>query len=140
MLNIAPSLVQTVAAAIFSVALIHTFSTRYFVRIAHQRPNHAGVWHLLGEVEVVFGFWAMVLVLTMLLLGGASTATGYLDSLDFKEPMFVFAIMVVAGSKPILQLAMHCVRALARLVPLSRPMALYFTSLAFVPLLGSFIT
>jgi hypothetical protein len=95
---------------------------------------------LLGEVEVVFGFWAMVLVLTMLLIGGAGSATGYLDSLDFKEPMFVFAIMVIAGSRPILHLALLCVRALARIVPLSRAMSVYFTALAFVPLLGSFIT
>ena len=30
-------------------------------RLAHRYPRHAGVFHLLGEVEVVFGFWAIVL-------------------------------------------------------------------------------
>lgn len=135
-----PTVVQSIAAALFSVALLHTFSTRAFERMAHLRPTHAGVWHLLGEVEVVFGFWAMVLVLAMLLLGGASSATGYLDSLDFTEPMFVFAIMVIAGSRPILHLAMLCVQSLARLLPLAGPAAVYLAALSFVPLLGSFIT
>jgi hypothetical protein len=52
-------------------AAVHTFSTKYFERLAHDprpgssSPAHAGIWHLLGEVEVVFGFWAMVLVVVM---------------------------------------------------------------------------
>ena len=47
----------------------------------------------------MFGFWAMVLVLAMAALLGTQTATRYLDSRNFTEPMFVFAIMVVAGSR-----------------------------------------
>ena len=56
---------ELIGAGLFGIALIHTFSTKFFERMAHRRPDHAGVWHLLGEVEVVFGFWAMVLVLAM---------------------------------------------------------------------------
>ena len=52
---------QWIGGVLFGVALLHTFSTKFFERMAHRRPDHAGVWHLLGEVEVVFGFWAMVL-------------------------------------------------------------------------------
>jgi hypothetical protein len=66
--------------------------------------------------------------------------TDYLESRNFTEPMFVFAIMVVAGSKPILNLAAMLVDWLARLMPLRESMATYFLLLAFVPLLGSFIT
>src|SRR5665811_64545 len=58
-----PSIVQLVATGLFAVAVLHTFSTRYFEQLAHAQPNHAGLWHLLGEVETVFGFWAMVLLL-----------------------------------------------------------------------------
>jgi hypothetical protein len=137
---VTPSTIQTIAAALFVLALIHTFSTKYFDRLAHRDPRHAGAWHLLGEVEVVFGFWAMVLVLLMLLADGKARATEYLDSRNFTEPMFVFAIMVVAGSKPILQFALVCVRVIAQQIPLARAMAFYFVALAFVPLLGSFIT
>ena len=47
---------------LFAVAVLHTFTTHYFEHLAKLHPEHAGLWHLLGEVEVVFGFWAMVLL------------------------------------------------------------------------------
>lgn len=108
--------------------------------MAHARPAHAGIWHLLGEVEVVFGFWAMVLVVMMFATDGATVATQYIESRNFTEPMFVFAIMVIAGTRPILQTAMAGVRIVARIIPLPGSMGFYFTVLALVPLLGSFIT
>ncbi len=131
---------QWVGAGLFAVALVHTFSTKYFERMAHQRPDHAGIWHLLGEVEVVFGFWAMVLVVVMAGLQGRVAATAYLDSRNFTEPMFVFAIMVIAGSRAVLHLARQSVTIVARVVPLPGGMAFYFVALALVPLLGSLIT
>ncbi|WP_184039672.1 putative Na+/H+ antiporter [Chitinivorax tropicus] len=129
-----------IGAALFAIALIHTFSTKFFERLAHRRPEHAGLFHLLGEVEVVFGFWAMVLMLFMFAVHDKATATAYIDSRNFTEPMFVFAIMVIAGTRPILQLAMVCVRTVAAFVPLPRNMAHYFVVLSMVPILGSFIT
>lgn len=134
------SLIQLVSAGLFALALVHTFSTKFFERMAHRRPNHAGIWHLLGEVEVVFGFWAMVLVVAMAALEGTDVATSYLDSRNFTEPMFVFAIMAVAGSRAVLNLARSCVHVIARFVPLKGGMAFYFVTLSFVPLLGSLIT
>ncbi len=136
----APTLIQLVGATLFGLAVLHTFSTKFFEHLAHTQPRHAGIWHLLGEVEVVFGFWAMVLVLFMFAVNGTEEATRYLESRNFTEPMFVFAIMVIAGTRPILQFADQLVRAIARYVPLQRCMALYFLVLSFVPLLGSFIT
>ncbi len=135
-----PSTVQFIAAGLFALAVVHTFSTKVFERLAHLRPTHAGLWHLMGEVEVVFGFWALVLVLLMLMLYGTREATQYLDSRNFTEPMFVFAIMVIAGSRPILHLAAASVRVCATAIPLSPGAAFYFTTLSLVPLLGSFIT
>ena len=135
-----PTTLQIVAAVLFGVALLHTFSTKYFEHLAHTQPRHAGLWHLLGEIEVVFGFWALVLMLCMFALLGKTEATAYLDSRNFTEPLFVFAIMVIAGTRPILQFAGSLVQGVARFVPLPRGMAMYFLLLAFVPLLGSFIT
>ena len=135
-----PTALQLVAAILFAVALVHTFSTKLFERLAHRRPAHAGAWHLLGEVEVAFGFWAMVLVVVMMFVAGRGVATEYLDSRDFTEPMFVFAIMVVAGSRPILALASSVTNGIAQALPLRKPVAFYFVTLSFVPLLGSFIT
>jgi len=131
---------EITGAALFALAVLHTFSTRYFEHIAHTRTAHAGVWHLLGEVETVFGFWAFVLVLFMALAYGWSTSSGYLDSLRFTEPMFVFVIMVVAASRPVMQLAGDTVDIAARALPVQPAIAGYFLSLSLVPLLGSFIT
>jgi predicted cation transporter len=132
--------VQLVAAIIFALALIHTFSTSFFEHLAHRRPEHAGLWHLLGEVEVVFGFWAMILIIAMAILSTGGEAINYLDSRNFTEPMFVFAIMVVAGSRPILEAARGTVNLIVRWLPLPTPLAFFFTAIAVVPLLGSFIT
>jgi len=129
-----------IGAALFAVAILHTFSTKYFEHLAHTHPAHAGVWHLLGEVEVVFGFWAMVLAVMMFATDGAAVAIHYIESRNFTEPMFVFAIMVIAGTRPILQTAMAGVRMVARTLPLPGSTGFYFTVLALVPLLGSFIT
>ena len=135
-----PIPIEIIGAVLFGVAVIHTFSTKFFEHLAHTRPAHAGVWHLLGVVEVVFGFWAMVLIVAMMLIDGKLAAIAYLDRQSFIEPMFVFAIMVIAGSRPILQFAKLSVKAIARLIPWSREKAFYFITLSFVPLLGSFIT
>jgi hypothetical protein len=82
----------------------------------------------------------LVLMLFMFALQGKTAGTAYLDSRNFTEPMFVFAIMVIAGTRPILQRppahgAGHGARGAA-----AHGMALYFVLLAMVPLLGSFIT
>src|SRR5690606_14466389 len=108
-----PTLIQIIGATLFAVAVLHTFSTKFFERLAHKQPRHAGIWHLLGEVEVVFGFWAMVLMVFWFILQGSPGAVAYLESRNFAEPMFVFAIMVIAGTRPILQFAGTAVRSVA---------------------------
>jgi len=132
--------VQIIAAILFAVAIAHTFSTKWFEHLAHTRPRHAGLWHLLGEVEIVFGFWAMVLVVTLFAIDGTATATAYVDSRNFTEPLFVFAIMVIAATRPILQASTLAVHALARLLPLPGGMGYFLVVMTGVPLLGSFIT
>lgn len=129
-----------IGAALFAVALVHTFSTKFFERLAHTQPRHAGLWHLLGEVEVVFGFWATVLMVFLFFMTGKDSATRYLESRNFTEPMFVFTIMVIAGTRPILWFAGRLVRLIASFIPFNRGMATYFVVMAVVPLLGSFIT
>jgi len=137
---VTPSTIEIIGTALFALAILHTFSTKFFERLAHRHPAHAGVWHMLGEVEVVFGFWAMILMVAMFTLLGKEDATHYLDGRNFTEPMFVFAIMVIAGTRPILNLCAQLMQLLARLTPLPKGLRAYFVILAAVPLLGSFIT
>ena len=136
----AATLPEILAATIFAIAVIHTFSTRFFAHLAHLQPRHAGLWHLLGEVEVVFGFWAFVLIASLFWLSGQDAAVSYLEGRNFTEPMFVFVVMVIAASRPIVTTVINAVRLLAALIPVRKVLAVYFLCLAIVPLLGSFIT
>jgi len=135
-----PSTIQIIAAALFGIALLHTFSTKQFERLSHRFPRHAGLFHLLGEVEVVFGFWAMVLILAMALAGGGAQALQYAESRNYTEPLFVFVVMVIAASRPVLRTVVALVDATARWLPLPAPLATAWLGLAAVPLLGSLIT
>ncbi len=131
---------QVAGSILFAIALVHTFSAKFFEKLADKYPTHAGVLHMLGEVEVVFGFWAMILVAFIAIGIGPSAAIEYIDSRNFTEPLFVFVIMVVAASRPILRLALGGVALAARAIPAHESMATYFVALSLVPLLGSFIT
>lgn len=140
MSSLNPTTLQIIAATLFAVAIIHTFSTKYFEHLAHTRPAQSGLWHLLGEVEIVFGFWALVLAVTMVMVESTETMKQYINSRNFTEPLFVFVIMVVAATRPILQTSKKLVEALSKLIPAKGGMATYFIVLTIVPLLGSFIT
>jgi Putative Na+/H+ antiporter len=89
---VTPTTIQIIAASLFAIAIAHTFSTKIFERLAHSKPQHAGIWHLLGEVEVVFGFWALILIVTMFVIEGSAKATAYVDSRNFTEPLFVLRL------------------------------------------------
>ena len=135
-----PTTINIIGASLFAIAILHTFSTKYFEHLAHTNKKFSGLLHLLGEVEVVFGFWAMILILFMFGIQGKEAAIEYVDTRNYTEPMFVFVIMVIAATRPILQLSQNLVLGIARLVPIKKEVAIFFLLLSFVPLLGSFIT
>lgn len=134
------SLMQTLAAIIFALALVHTFCAKFFEVLAHRNPKHAGLLHLLGEVEVVFGFWAVVLITAMALAAGSKAAIDYAESRQYTEPLFVCVVMVIAASKPVLEVVRNLMQTLARAVPLPTPLVLAWLGMAAVPLMGSLIT
>jgi Na+/H+ antiporter NhaD/arsenite permease-like protein len=139
------STLEIIATSLFAIALIHTFSSSFFEHLAHKHPQHAGLCHLIGEIEAIFGFWAMILIIAMAIVYKDSRpAVEYLESRNYTEPLFVFAIMVVAASKPILHFASHIVSVLAKTVrrigKINEQTSTYFLTLSLVPLLGSFIT
>ncbi|MDR0565106.1 MAG: putative Na+/H+ antiporter [Azoarcus sp.] len=141
-----PTSIQLIGAILFAVAILHTFSVGFITRLEEKFPSHAGLWKLFSEVEFVFGFWACVLLIfTAITAFGTETGaihavTEYLNERKYTEPLFVLAIMIVAASKPVLLFASAIVRIFSRILPAPRPIAFYFTVLAIVPLLSSFIT
>ena len=135
-----PTLVQSIALIIFVVAILHTFSVKFFKSLAQKFPRHHNIFDMLGEVEIVFGFWAIVLVLIIFFLLGKTETVTYLNNQSYVEPLFVFVIMVIAASKPILDFSLSCVKKISALLPVNKSLSLFLITMSFVPLLGSFIT
>lgn len=132
--------VEVIAACLFGAALVHTFAAKQFERLSRRFPGHAGLFHLLGEVEAIFGFWAIVLILAMAIVSDGDAALSYAESRNYTEPLFVFVVMVIAGSRPVVELVRAAMSIAARILPLPTPLASVWLGLAAVPLLGSLIT
>ena len=146
-----------VATGIFLVAILHTFMAPRLLALAHaaqhrhdaaQRAGGASprpsllaeVLHLLGEVEVVFGVWAIVLMGAIAGAFGWSTATHYLnDTVVYTEPLFVVVIMALASTRPVVVFAERAMRRVASLGG-GTPAAWWLAILIVGPLLGSLIT
>lgn len=139
-----PSTNEIVATSLFVLAVIQTFLAKKIEHQAHKYPEGsimANLFHFLGEVEVVFGFWAGLFVIylsaTQGLLHGA---VHFLEGLNFTEPAFVFVIMCMAGTRPVIIMAERLIVIVAKVLPFPQKMAFYVSSLVMGPLLGSFIT
>ncbi|MDX2166309.1 MAG: putative Na+/H+ antiporter [Deltaproteobacteria bacterium] len=145
-----------VATLIFALAILHTFTVKRFLVWAHHlqaahdareraagRPPspHVGaeLLHFFGEIEAVFGLWAVVLTAALTWAHGWPTAKGYLNGVNYTEPAFVFVIMALAATRPIVDLAEATLRRLAALGG-GTPAAWWLAILSIGPLLGSFIT
>lgn len=142
-MNLSASPIEICATLCFALAILHTFMVKRFQHLAHAYPHGSvpeNFFHLLGEVEVVFGFWAGLFLCFMIFEKGAEEAVRYLETQNFAEPAFVFVIMTICSTRPILRLAGSSIEMLSRLLPLKRPVAFYATCLVVGPLLGSFIT
>jgi hypothetical protein len=138
-----PSLLEIFATLMFVLAVLHTFLIKKFHHYAIQcRANSvkANLFFLLGEIEIVFGMWAGPLLVGIIILNGKLQTIHYLESLNFTEPIFVFAIMTVAATRPVIQVATFLISLSSRLVFLQERVAFYLISLVVGPLLGSFIT
>jgi len=153
-MNLNPTTLELIGTILFACAVLHTFMVKKFEHIAHKYPEGSvgeNFFHFLGEVEVVFGMWAAFFLVIYTMLGGFAVyndqhqviggALHYLESQNFTEPAFVFVIMAMAGTRPIILLAEKFILAVSKVIPMpSKKMAFYFTALVFGPLLGSFIT
>lgn len=136
-------LISYIATTCFVLAILHTFSVKFFQGLSHKYSDGSvgeNVFHLLGEVEVVFGIWAGVFIFFFMFIAGPKEAILYLEQRNFTEPSFVFVIMVICASKPILQLSEKIIRHTGNVIPLQKNLSFYAATLIIGPLLGSFIT
>jgi hypothetical protein len=148
---------NAVATGIFLLAVINTFAAARFTKLGHdlqhrlddearargQAPTPspaAEMLHFFGEVEVVFGLWAVVLVAAAVWFHGWNAAAHYLnDSVNYTEAIFVVVIMSIAATRPVIGFAEGALRRLASLGR-GTAAAWWVSILTVGPLLGSFIT
>lgn len=139
-----PSTIEILASVFFAIAVLHTFCVKRLAHWAHHCPADSvrqHFLHFLAETEVVFGLWAAALFLGIAAVKGSiGEASAYVDGLDFTEPKFVFIIMVVAATRPVVKLAESFISLASRALPLKAGLSFYLAALILGPLLGSFIT
>jgi hypothetical protein len=132
------------AATLFlGLAVIHTFLApslhkrgRRFARGSFPRSALS----LLGEVEAVFPLWALGVIALLGIWQGGNAAAQFLGDLDFTEPGFVFVVMAISATRPILGLARYGITSIASALPFSKGSSFVFVCLVLGPLMGSFLT
>ena len=148
---------NAVATGVFLLAILHTFAAARFAALAHRVQHRfdvrmeaqgrqpsprlaAELLHFLGEVEVVFGLWAVALLAGMTTYAGWASAKHYFnDTVNYTEPLFVVVIMALAATRPVVGFAESALRRLAA-IGAGTPAAWWVSILTVGPLLGSFIT
>ena len=146
-----------VATLIFLLAIVHTFLAGKIRHVSHEvEVRHrahmtkagrtgevsflATTLHFLGEIEAIFGIWAVVLGVALVAFKGVDTAVHYLGhTVNYTEPMFVVVVMAMAATRPVVLLAERTMSAVASLGQGS-PAAWWLSTLIVAPILGSFIT
>ena len=142
-LSVAIPYMEKAATLLFALAVVHTFLTRRLSARAHKyRPGSIGenIFHFLGEVEVVFGLWAMVLMLVWAAFYGMDSFIQYLDTINFTEAAFVFVVMCLSATRPIMHFAEKMMTRASAVLPFNSSIAHYLTILTIGPILGSLIT
>lgn len=147
------------ATVIFVLAILHTFVAPKIGHLAHvveerhraklgagagtdtREVSFAGqILHFFGEIEAVFGIWALVLLGALGWAKGWEAVVGYAGhKVNFTEPMFVVVIMALASTRPVILAAETVLRRVASLGGASVG-AWWLTLLTLAPLFGSFIT
>lgn len=143
------SLFHWISAALFFLAIFHTLMTSQIRSLAErmekklptgqQRDLKLHILFFLSEVEIVFALWAVPLFWTIAWMYGLDTAFGYFQTREYAEPLFVFTILSLTATRPVLQIAEKSLHLSACKLG-SSVAAWWMTILTLSPLLGSFIT
>lgn len=132
-----------VTAGLFVLAIAHTFMVGKFGKLAHKYPEGSvmeNLFHLLGEVEAVFVIWSGLLIIVITAFSQWGNSVAYLQGLNYTEPLFVFVIMIVAATRPVIDIADWFIRQADKVLPMKGSPGFLATVMIIGPLLGSVIT
>lgn len=145
------------ASVIFFLAILHTMMTSFFKQLSHKARDdynilkekglvdkesssiRAGVYHILSEIEVVFGLWTIALGVIISIFYDWNTFTSYINGLHYTEPLFIIVIMTIASSRPILKFFELSMWKFVKFFGGTLEVW-WLTILILGPILGSFIT
>lgn len=120
---------------VFGLALVHVLACPYLRAIAKPQLK------LLSEVELVFGYWAIIYIIIRFIFFDSSQTLLELKTLNFREPIFVAIILLLAATRPVLLAAQKALFNLTYLLPVKyRVWGYVFLVLTLGSLLGSLIT
>ena len=145
-LTVAPTFdsnMEFVATALFALAIAHTFLAKRLNNFARRYPEGSileNLFHLLGEIEVVFGIWGGLFFAFIWAYSDLDSAVAYMETRNLTEPLFVFVIMAICATRPVLDLAKSGLVLVERVLPLPGEMKGFVAIFAFGPLTGSLIT
>ena len=152
-----------VATIIFFLAIAHTFLAPMFSALARRLEEKArlnwmsrisddeGVgeepasfwaifFHYMGEIEAVFGVWAVPLMVSVAYVHGWADAEHFLEkTVHFNEAVFVVVVMAIASTQPVISLAEKILAFIAERFGAS-PAVWWCVILTVGPILGSVIT
>lgn len=138
-----PSSHEILASICFGLALLHTFSCsllRRWEERCERGSRMRKALHILSELELAFAIWGVIYLLGLAALGGPGASLAYAGGLSFAEPGFVFVILTLCATAPVLAAAEAAIASVARILPFSPQMSFFLVSLILGPLLGSLIT
>lgn len=134
---------QLAGTLFFFLGIMHTFLVKPVEHFGHHFPagsTRRNLFHFFSEVEAVFGFWSLALICFIFATQGGHGVIEYIEAQNYTEPAFVFVIMCMAGTRPVIIMAGKMIELVSKLIPLPKKMAFYMSAMILGPLLGSFIT
>lgn len=139
--------IEVLSTLFLALALVHSFITPIFAKISTKCSEESKskiFFHLLAEVELVFGFWALFFLAIWSVFYDTHQMLAYTLTLKMTEPLFIFCVMVIAASRPVMTVArrllLFIAKALGHVVPVDEKFIQVFVILGVGPLLGSLIT
>lgn len=124
-----PSGIEIFYSIIFFCAVIHTFLTSYFYSLYTTYQNKSKskskkqnfyrsiseIYYFLSEIELVFGFWIIPLIVGLLLASKLEGTLDYLESRDYTYAVYMAVVVAFASTRPIILFAEKVLEYVSRL-------------------------
>lgn len=144
----ADATIRWIGTIFFFAAVLHTFLVNVIQGFAYKFDTKSvlhRIFLFLGEVEIVFGFWALLFLICLSVNKlDLKVTIDYLEKRDFTEVVFVFVMMCMSYTQPVMHLAKTFINIISKILAkwffVHRNMAVFYSIFVFGCLSGSFIT